>query len=78
MPEISAKAIAVSIRAVQAEIERLQDDLRNGDEEDIPDTQELLLSTSVVAQELKKAYEHALRMSNNLVSYEELIKPQRA
>ena len=77
MPEVSAKAIAVSIRAVQAEIERLQDDVKNGDEEDIPDTQELLLSASLAAQELKKAYEHALRMSNNLVPYEELIKLQR-
>ena len=74
MPEVSAKAIAVSIRAVQAEIDRLQDELKTADEEDIPDTQELLLSVSQVAVELKKAYEHALRMSNNLVPYEDLIQ----
>jgi hypothetical protein len=76
MPEVSAKAIAVSIRAVQAEIERLQEELRTDDPEDIPDTQEILLSYSLAAEELKKAYEHALRMSNNLVPYEDLIKPQ--
>jgi hypothetical protein len=76
MPEVSAKAIAVSIRAVQAEIERLQEELRSGDEEDIPDTQVILLSFSLTAQELKKAYEHALRMSNNLVPYEDLISPK--
>jgi hypothetical protein len=73
MPEVSAKAIAVSIRAVQAEIDRLQEELKTADAEDIPDTQELLLSVSQVAVELKKAYEHALRMSNNLVPYEDLI-----
>lgn len=76
MPEVSAKAIAVSIRAVQAEIERLQEELRTDDPEDIPDTQEILLSYSLTAQELKKAYDHALRMSNNLVPYDDLIKPQ--
>ena len=73
MPEVSAKAIAVSIRAVQAEIDRLQEELKTADAEDIPDTQELLLAVSQVAVELKKAYEHALRMSNNLVPYEDLI-----
>ncbi|HEX7689307.1 MAG TPA: hypothetical protein VF453_16460 [Burkholderiaceae bacterium] len=73
MPEVSAKAIAVSIRAVQAEVDRLQEELKTADPEDIPDTQELLLSVSQAAIELKKAYEHALRMSNNLVPYEELI-----
>jgi len=73
MPEVSAKAIAVSIRAVQAEIDRLQEELKTADAEGIPDTQELLLSVSQVAIELKKAYEHALRMSNNLVPYEDLI-----
>lgn len=74
MPEVSGRTIAVAIRAVQEEMRQLKDEIDNGDEEDVADAQELLLGASLAAQELKVAYEHALRMSDNLVPYERLVK----
>jgi hypothetical protein len=74
MPEVSGRTIAVAIRAVQEEMRQLKDEIENGGEEDVADAQELLLGTSLAAQELKIAYEHALRMSDNLVPYERLVK----
>lgn len=74
MPEVSGRTIAVAIRAVQEEMRQLKDEIENGGEEDVADAQELLLGTSLAAQELKIAYEHALRMSDNLIPYERLVK----
>ena len=74
MPEVSGRTIAVAIRAVQEEMRQLKDEIENGGEEDVADAQELLLGTSLAAQELKIAYEHAPRMSDNLVPYERLVK----
>jgi type VI secretion system (T6SS) immunity protein Tsi2 len=73
MPEVTGRTIAVAIRAVQEEMRHLKEEIENGDEEGQADAQELLLSTSLAAQELKKAYEHALRMSDNLLPYESLV-----
>ena len=74
MPEVSGRAIAVAIQAVHKEMRELRAYIASGDEEGQADTQELLLAVEDAARELKTAYEHALRMSSNLPSYERLTR----
>jgi hypothetical protein len=74
MPEVSGRALVVAIQAVHKEMRELQAYIASGDEEGQADTQELLLTVEDAARELKTAYEHALRMSSNLPSYERLTR----
>lgn len=74
MPEVSGRALVVAIQAVHKEMRELQAYIASGDEESQADTQELLVTVEDAARELKTAYEHALRMSSNLPSYERLTR----
>ena len=74
MPEVSGRALVVAIQAVHKEMRELQAYIASGDGEGQADTQELLVTVEDAARELKTAYEHALRMSSNLPSYERLTR----
>jgi hypothetical protein len=74
MPEVSGLTLVVAIQSVHKDMRALQAELdADGDEAD-PELQLLLLSMWKAARELEAAYAHALRMSNNLPSYEQLTR----
>jgi hypothetical protein len=73
MAELSAQTLVMEVQAVDAEISRIKDSVAGDISELEPDSQELLLSYSLAATELKTAYLDARRSAPGLPPYERLV-----
>lgn len=73
MPEVSGRTLVMAIQAVDAELRRLEEELERAGEDADPDLQELALSYSLAAEDLKQAYLQALNSASNLPPYEQLV-----
>lgn len=76
MPEISGRTLAVVIQALDEKIGLLQAGVESldGDDPDLPDIEDELLSCIKSAHELRDSYAVALKSIGNLPSYESLVK----
>jgi len=74
MSEISGNTLMMAIQAVDAEMRGIEDELEGADADISADLEELLLSWSKAADELKTAYEAALLSQVNLPPYEDLVQ----
>jgi hypothetical protein len=70
MPEISGKALALAVQAVDAEIRRLQS---LPEDEVVPGDDELLVQYETAAEELEDAYMEAAKSITNLPPYSQLV-----
>ena len=74
MPEVSDRTLVVAIQAVDAEMRRLAGQIdASEDDSHQADLEELLLTYSHAAEDLKKAYYSALRPGGNLPPYSKLV-----
>ncbi len=76
MPEVNGIALMKAVRAVDEKIWALKAQIDQSDDDD-PDADYLedeMLSYMKAADDLRVAYEQALRMSNNLPAYEKLVR----
>lgn len=76
MPEVSGNALMMAIQAVDDKINRLKAaiDASDADDPDLADIEEAMLAYCNTADELRLAYETALRLSSNLPAYERLVR----
>ena len=73
MAELSPQTLAVVVQAVDAEIRNIKDSVAGDITELEPDLQELLLSYSKAATELKCYYLQACKSAPGLPPYEQLV-----
>jgi type VI secretion system (T6SS) immunity protein Tsi2 len=74
MDELSVQTLMMSVQAVEAEIRRITASV-NGDVAELePDAQELLLSFSQAAMELKACYLEKRRSVPSMPPYEQLVR----
>lgn len=73
MPEVDGNTLVMAIQAVDDKLRALETarDLAGADKAD--DYFEEIMAFDNAAHKLKVAYEHALRMANNLPPYEKLV-----
>lgn len=73
MADLSAHTLVVAVRAVDAEIRRITDPVGGDVTELEPDLQELLLSYSKAATELKSYYLQVRKSAPGMPPYEEVV-----
>jgi hypothetical protein len=73
MPQLSPQTLMMAVQAVEAEIARLKESV-DGDITALePDIQELMLSYSRAAMELKASYLDARKSTPGLPAYNQLV-----
>jgi hypothetical protein len=73
MPQLSPQTLMMAVQAVEAEIARLKESV-DGDITALePDVQELMLSYSRAAMELKASYLDARKSAPGLPAYNQLV-----
>jgi hypothetical protein len=73
MAELSAQTLVMLVQAVDAQIREIKETV-NGDLSELePDTQELLMSYSQAAMELKAYYREAQKSFPGLPPYDKLV-----
>ncbi len=73
MVEISENTLVMAIQAIADAVNDLRDECAETDGPELPDIQELLLSYSIAAGELKKIYAKLAETDVTLPEYAELI-----
>jgi hypothetical protein len=73
MVEVSVQTLMMSVQAVNAEIESIKESVAGDLGALDPDMQELMLSYSKAAMELKQRYMDARKSSPSLPPYEQLV-----
>ena len=73
MLEITENTLIMAIQAVADAVHDLRDECAETDSSDLPDIQELLLSYSIAAGELKAAYAKLSETGTDLPPYAELV-----
>jgi hypothetical protein len=73
MAELTSQTLIMVVQAVDAEIRRLKDSVGGDLTELDPDAQELLLSYSNAATELRNHYLQARRFTPSLPPYDRLV-----
>ena len=76
MPEVRGPTLMMAIQAVDEKIRALTTrlDAADPDTQDVTDLEDALLSWEKAADELKMAYEAAVKMSSNLPPYDKLVR----
>ena len=76
MPEVRGPTLMMAIQAVDEKIRALTArlDAADLDTQDVTDLEDALLSWEKAADELKVAYEAAVKMSGNLPAYDKLVR----
>ncbi|QSQ18864.1 hypothetical protein JY651_26260 [Pyxidicoccus parkwayensis] len=73
MSQLSPRALTMAIRAVDAELCRLDAELDSAGDDADPDTQEIHLCYDLAASDLEDAYRPLCERFSNLVPYEQLV-----
>ncbi len=73
MPEVNGTSLAIAVEAVDAKIQSLLQELENASEDEVTDIEDILLSYTKAANDLREAYLIAFNKSSNLPPYEELV-----
>lgn len=74
MAMISSRTLMMAIQAVDAKVKNLSAQIDQADEDDVSDLEDALLAYTKAADDLRDAYEVALRLSSNLPAYEKLVR----
>ena len=76
MPEVRGPTLMMAIQAVDEKIRALTTrlDAADPDTQDVTDLEDALPSWEKAADELKVAYEAAVKMSSNLPAYDKLVR----
>jgi hypothetical protein len=73
MPEVDGNTLVMAIQAVSDKLRALETARNLAGEDGADDYFEEIMAFDSAAQKLKVAYEHALKMANNLPPYEKLV-----
>ncbi len=73
MGDLSGHTLVMAIQAVNNELKRLAQQIEATEDPELSDLEDLILSYSKSAMELKKVYAERQRTSDNLPPYEELV-----
>ena len=73
MPEVNGRTLVMAVQAVDAQVQALSKQIVAAGEDDATDLEDLLLTYMKAADELRTAYEAALKLSSNLPPYARLV-----
>lgn len=76
MPEVDGNTLVMAIQAIDDKLRALETARDLAGEDGADDFFEEIMAFDDAAHKLKLAYEHALRMANNLPPYETLVSPR--
>jgi hypothetical protein len=72
--QIKPQTLMVAIQCVAAETRAIDKQLEDGEPDNAAELEQLLVSFDLAADDLKEAYEEALKQYGELPAYNELIK----
>lgn len=74
MPDVNGRTLMMAVQAVDAQMRALQAQIAAaGEDDDVSDDEELLMSYEQAAQDLRAAYEIARVAASNLPPYARLV-----
>ena len=74
MPEVNGRTLMMAVQAVDAKVQELSAQVEQADADEATDLEDSLLSYMKAADDLREAYEAALKLSSNLPPYAKLVR----